>query len=161
MPLEDNPVLSSHHQTYRAPLALRAATPLEARELKSRLRFQLPEKWSNDLQYEFSMLVGNDDRDIRMGNTDNPIEIKWMVRPQSIAEEPVLWVNTDLSMSYSDIGLSVNGNLVGVKALGMADVDATGNSLYVSPGPSLNIDQNGAMSEVTVWGSHELKNRQL
>ena len=140
-----------------------ATTPLAARELKSRLRIVLPHKWSNDIEFEFSLLVGNDDRDDpRLGVNDYSTELKWQVRPQKIAEEPVMWLGTNLAYSFGALGTSTNAIAKGVVALGMGNRPGGANhgtDPYIEPtlanGPSLNLDQNQAMSSIEVVAGYQ------
>jgi hypothetical protein len=122
--------------------------PLAARYLKSRMRFTLPEKWSNDVEFEFSMIIGNDDRDApSMETGHNSPELTWVVRPQSIAEEPVMWIETDLTNAFSTLGAGA-----GTRAMGMVD-RAAGN--YVDPAPILNLDGDGAMTTIDVVAGYQ------
>lgn len=126
-------------------------TPLNAKALKSRLRFVFPEKWSNDIEFEFTMIVGNDDRDDpSMDTQHNSDPLVWKVRPQRVAEEPVMWLGTDLSVAFNSLGSGA-----GVQAMGMDNRLATCTSCYVPPGPTLNLDANRAMSEIDVVAGYQ------
>jgi hypothetical protein len=140
--------------------------PLLAREIASNLRFRLPHKWSNCLQFKFEVTVSNDDRvkpSYTFEKTSGGVTTDYRsakatvyVAPQQRAEEPVAWINTDLSLDSACIGETGGGCASaeqGVKTIG--DLEAT----YVPIDSSTNVDSNGAMSQVTIIAGYRTQLR--
>lgn len=144
--------------------------PLTAREIASNLRFRLPMKWSNCLRFKFDITVGNDDRVLptyRFSQTVGSELVNFasdtatvFVAPQERAEEPTMWINTDLSTDPECLGdtttSSCTANARGIQAASMLVPDA-----YSAIGPSSNLDQNGAMTQLTMIAGYRSQIRVL
>lgn len=140
--------------------------PLLAREIASNLRFRLPHKWSNCLQFKFEVTVSNDDRvkpSYTFEKTVNGVTTDYRsakatvyVAPQKRAEEPVAWINTDLSLDSACIGETTGACTSaeqGVKTIG--DIEGT----YVPIDANTNVDSTGAMSQVTIIAGYRTQLR--
>ena len=90
------------------------------------------------------MLVGNDDVDVLEQHCQFK-EFKFRLCPRNIAEEPVMWVGTNLAYPFAGLGIDASSvGSLGVKALGM-------NSAYVgrhTNAPNMNLDASGVTSSL-------------
>jgi hypothetical protein len=143
---------------------------LTAREIASNLRFRLPEKWSNCVRFRFDVEVGNNDRDARptwrntfgvvvAGTTTNFKSdlISVFVDPQQRAEEPIMWIETNLASPSTCLG-SQAANCVGqngTQAKGSLAADYTEIDKFT------NLNENRAMTEIELVAGYRSQIRVL
>ena len=143
---------------------------LAAREIASNLRFRLPHRWSNCVRFKFEVSVSNDDRvkpsfsfETGSGSTfvsykSGPVVV--YVEPQPRAEEPVMWIDTELADSSGCIGSSdpICAGKTGTQAIGnisgqvYKEIDSVSN---------LNGNDGEAMMQLTMVAGYRTQLRIL
>ena len=142
-----------------------------ARELASNLRFRFPHRWSNCIRFKLDVEVSNDDRvkpafSFDEGTGGNFVNFKSSkvsvtVTPKQIAEEPVLWVGTDLADDSGCLG-SAAAECAGKNGVqGMGDLGSGGT--YKEVDSTLNLDggDGEAMTRLTMVAGYRSQVRVL
>ena len=143
------------------------AGPLMARELASNLRFRLPHRWSNCIRMKFDVTVSNDDRvkpafSFSEGTGGTFVDfqsstVSVIVQPKPIAEQPVMWVGTDLADASGCLGSNTVAcaGSTGTAAIG----DLQGG--YSTIDANTNLDGSGAMTQLTMVAGYRSQVRVL